>query len=219
MIRRDSASLPGFTGSWCIFSTSQISDLHDFQNLDGVHGRGGLIQAGNFILRPYRRGGFARHFNKSTYMCYSRFKREYEIHSALWEAGFPTVEPVGYAYKRHFWGVEGVYITKLASALPWPNTWDNNTSSEQIKQIVTLITSLSEWGLWSPDMNATNILIDISGQILALDWDKAKWSRKDLLKQKYWQRLKRSMFKLNASKNLVNSLQQELIGENDEPQT
>jgi hypothetical protein len=214
------SSLPGLEGTWQVFGAAALSGLNeaelDPKPMDGMFGRGGLIQAGGYVFRPYRRGGLMRHFNKGIYTSASRFSDEYEVHAALWRAGFPTVEPIGYAYRKHFWGAEGVFITRKADALPWPKVWGSgdhpgNDSFVHVRQIAVLIKALSAWGLWSPDMNATNFLMGHDGRVLALDWDRAKWAQKNCLTVKYWTRLRRSMYKLNAPAALIALMQDELM--------
>ncbi|MDR2697935.1 MAG: hypothetical protein LBB40_05615 [Holophagales bacterium] len=208
----DGAKLPGLIGRWRIVSTTDRLDFNEAKQLYGLFGRGGLIQSGDCVLRPYHRGGWVRCFNKNKYLRPERFKIEYDVHTALWDAGFPTVEPVGYAHRRHSWGVEGVFITRRADSLPWPSVWESADSENQAAQIALLIKSLSAWGLWAPDLNATNFIVTPNGQILALDWDRAGWTIKRGLLKSYWTRLERSMYKLNASPALIDSLRNNLIG-------
>ena len=207
----DGVELPGFSGSWRLVTTTGLPDLNGATRLDGLFGRGGLIQAGDCILRPYRRGGLTRNLNKNTYLTANRFGAEYAVHSALWDAGFPTVEPVGYAYRRRFWGVEGVFITKRADGLPWPKTWETSDFADHVGQIAELIGSLSAWGIFAPDLNATNFFVAHDGRVLALDWDRARWTRSGRLLESYWARLERSMCKLGAPAVLIDSLRDALM--------
>jgi len=206
--------LPGLTGNWQIVGSIGLCDFSETKCLDGLFGRGALIKSGDYILRPYYRGGLVRHFNKNTYFTAGRFKTEYDVHIMLWNAGFPTVEPVGYAYRRRFWGFEGVFITRMVDAVPWPKVWESADYENHVTQIAQLIKSLSTWGLWAPDLNATNFIVTPNGQLLALDWDRADWMikhKRDLFKS-YWARLERSMCKLNAPTSLIDSLRNNLIG-------
>ncbi|MBL0313077.1 MAG: hypothetical protein IPP78_10275 [Holophagaceae bacterium] len=70
---------------------------------------------------------------------------------------------------------------------------------ELLPQFARLLDSLSAWGLYAPDLNATNFIIDGAGSLLALDWDRAAWSEpgKPLL-EAYLRRLERSLFRLDA---------------------
>jgi hypothetical protein len=89
--------------------------------------------------------------------------------------------------------------------------WGSIDSLGHARQIAVLIRALSAWGLWSPDMNATNFLVGHDGRVLALDWDRAKWATKKGLIEKYWMRLRRSMYKLNAPAALIALMQDELM--------
>ena len=206
----EDAKLPGFDGKWRLYCTMPIPDINDPAEMDGVYGRGGLVQAGDYMLRPYRRGGFVRHLNKKTYLTANRFRNEYYIHAALWDAGFPTVEPVGFACRRLCWGVEGIYITKRADGLPWPRVWSGTDNKNQAAHAAWLIKALVSWGLWAPDLNAANFIAAGDGRLLALDWDKAKWSSKPCLAERYRARIERSMFKLGAPTDLIDALRNAL---------
>jgi hypothetical protein len=154
------------------------------------------------VLRPYRRGGFLRHFNERTYRTHLRFAAEHAVHRGLWEAGFPTVEPLGYAWRPSGFGVEGVLITRLAEGEPWPRRWD--LSAERMPYIRQAIHSLCEWGLWSPDLNATNVMLPTQSGALVLDWDRARFEPPGTnLWPRYRARLERSLRKLGAPAEII----------------
>jgi RIO-like serine/threonine protein kinase len=171
--------------------------------MSGVFGRGGLVQAGGCVLRPYRRGGFVRRFSRATYLSPARFKREYDVHARLWAAGLPTVEPMGYAYRRRRLGFEGVFLTRKTEGLPWPKAWGGECDTSLAETVVDLIKSISAWGLWAPDLNATNFLLTPDGRIIALDWDRARWTAKRCLLESHLKRLERSLLKLDAPPPLL----------------
>jgi hypothetical protein len=177
----------------------------------GAFGRGGIIRVGGMVLRPYRRGGFLRHVNERIYRTHLRFAAEHAVHRGLWEAGFPTVEPLGYAWRPCGFGVEGVLITRLAEGEPWPRRWD--LSAERMPDIRRAIDSLCEWGLWSPDLNATNVMLPPQGGALFLDWDRARFEPPSSnLWPRYRARLERSLTKLGAPPGVL-----ELIGPGSRP--
>ena len=155
--------------------------------------------AGAVVLRPYRRGGLVRHVNSAIYWSPARFQREFQVHRALWAAGLPTVEPLGWACRRRLWGWEGVYLSRFAYAAPWPRAWDRAVPA----QLRVLLDALCAWGLYAPDLNATNVLVDPSGAILTLDWDRAWWTPEAGLMQRYRERLIRSLRKLGAPSAIV----------------
>jgi hypothetical protein len=169
------------------------------RDMGQAFGRGGVFRAGEAVLRPYRRGGLVRHLNAAVYATPARFEQEFQVHRALWAAGLPTVEPLGWACRRRLWGWEGVYLTRFAEGTPWPRAWD---SPHALAGLRTLLGALCDWGLYAPDLNATNVLVIPGGGILALDWDRAVWSRRPDLAERYRERLRRSLAKLGAPEEL-----------------
>lgn len=194
---RVNLELPGCGGGWRVCTPGGIVPTGEAIPLSGVFGRGGILRVGDMVLRPYRRGGLLRHINERTYRTHLRFAAEHAVHRGLWEAGFPTVEPLGYAWRPSGFGVEGILITRMAEGEPWPRRWD--LSVERTAAIRGAIGSLCEWGLWSPDLNATNILLSPDGGVLLLDWDRARFEPAGTnLWPRYRARLERSLRKLGA---------------------
>ena len=69
-----------------------------------------------------------------------------------------------------------------------------------------LLQALCAWGLFAPDLNATNFHLRPDGQVLALDWDRAHWpsgASGALLLERYRRRLDRSLRKLGAPPEIV----------------
>jgi hypothetical protein len=189
--------LPGLGGGWRVCTPGGIVPNGEPVPLSGVFGRGGILRVGDMVLRPYRRGGFLRHFNERTYRTHLRFAAEHAVHRGLWEAGFPTVEPLGYAWRPCGLGVEGVLITRMAEGESWPLRWDLSTARSAA--IRGAIDSLCEWGLWSPDLNATNVILPTPGGALFLDWDRARFVPSSAeLWPRYRARMERSLHKLGA---------------------
>jgi len=175
--------------------------------LGQAFGRGGVHRRGGVVLRPYRRGGAVRRVNERTYLNSERFQEEADIHRVLWENGFPTVEPLGFAYRPCSWGVEGIYFTRHIKALPWAGAFDR--TSDLLPQLARLLDALSDWGLFAPDLNATNFIIAEEGSLLALDWDRASWSEPGkALREAYLRRLARSLRRLDAPMEIRSMIQQ-----------
>jgi len=189
--------LPGLGGGWRVCTPGGFVPAGEPVSLPGVFGRGGILRVGDMVLRPYRRGGFLRHFNERTYHSHLRFAAEHAVHRGLWESGFPTVEPLGYAWRPCGFGVEGVLFTRMAEGEAWPRLWD--LSSARGPDIHRAIASLCEWNLWSPDLNATNVILPPQGGALFLDWDRARFEPEGTdLWPRYHKRLERSLHKLGA---------------------
>jgi hypothetical protein len=189
--------LPGLGGGWRVCTPDGIVPTGDPAPLPGGFGRGGVFRLGDMVLRPYRRGGLLRHLNERTYRTHLRFAAEHAVHRGLWEAGFPTVEPLGYAWRPNGFGVEGVLITRMTEGEAWPRRWD--LTGERAPAIRQAISCLCAWGLWSPDLNATNVLLPTRGGALFLDWDRARFEPAGTdLWPRYHARLTRSLRKLGA---------------------
>ena len=198
---RAQVELPGLDGLWSLEAMPDLAFSEPAGILAQAFGRGGVIQAGPVVLRPYRRGGLVRYLNGRIYGGIQRFRREFQVHQALWRAGLPTVEPLGWAHRPRLWGSEGVFLTRFAEGVPWPRAWQR--SDEVLPQLRTLLAALCAWGLYAPDLNATNVLVDPQGGILTLDWDRAQWLRDANLMIRYRERLRRSLAKLGAPAGLT----------------
>lgn len=203
-------SLPGLGAGWTLRSTRlPVPWVGEALGLAGAFGRGGVQKVGEIVLRPYRRGGMVRHLNAHRYVDFHRFEQECTVHRSLWEAGFPTVEPLGYAWRPcPLWGVEGVFLTRFAAGSGWPRDWSR--SEQVITDLVPALRALSAWGLWSPDLNATNVQVMPEGATLLLDWDRAAWGSPGGLLSLYRARLLRSLAKLQAPHEVVKNLAEAL---------
>jgi hypothetical protein len=189
--------LPGLGAGWSLQAPKGLVLPGETAPMDGAFGRGGVVRAGEFVLRPYRRGGLLRKVNPRFYASTRRFAGELAVHRALWEAGFPTVEPVGFAHRRAAVGWEGVFITRHAPGEPWPRAW--TLDARTLEGIARAIRALDAWGLHAPDLNATNIFLTTAGGMLCLDWDRAGFTpRAGRLLPVYCARLEASLRRLKA---------------------
>lgn len=196
--RREDVDIPGHGRGWVLEALAGLELAGTLQPLGGAFGRGGVARLGACVVRPYRRGGLVRHLNERTYPGPHRFRQELNVHRALWAAGLPTVEPLGCAWRRHGWGVEGLYLTRWEAGEPWPRRWDGASWSE----IARILRALSAWGCWIPDLNATNVFIDAEGTVRVLDFDRATFQASGDLEPRYLERLQRSLAKLEAPQAL-----------------
>ena len=195
---RQGLAIPGQGGGWTLEAEGDLTFGSEFTALGGSFGRGGVGRAGSVVIRPYRRGGWIRHVNERTYLDPSRFRRELQVHRALWEGGFPTVRPLGCAWRRCRWGVEGLYLTTFAPGASWPRSWDPSAWP----RVAEAIRALVAWGCWSPDLNATNVHLAAAGEPLILDFDRATFVRGGDLAARYRARLLRSLEKLGAPEGI-----------------
>ena len=193
--RQEGVDLDGLGDGWTLTLPQGLDIPSGTTALEGAFGRGGVQRRGDIVLRPYRRGGLVRFFVHSTYASPRRFEREWIIHRALWAAGFPTVEPLGYGFRRQGLGFEGVYLSAFTEGKAWPADW--SAGETRMVELWTALRALGAWGLWAPDLNATNVLLGPDGLRL-LDWDRAAFVPASDLLPLYHRRLLRSLARLAA---------------------
>lgn len=197
---------PILEGEWQVVAPASFGLDGAPELLAGAFGRGGVFRVGSVVVRPYRRGGLLGRVVHRRYAGPGRFEREWLIHRALWEAGFPTVRPLGFAWRPCApWGVEGLYFTEAAVGRSWPSDWAGG--EDTVRRLWMRIQELCEWGLWAPDLNATNVLVGEDDGLLLLDWDRARWDSSSGLNGRYKDRLTRSLLKLHAPSNVITLLE------------
>lgn len=161
---------------------------------------------GDWVLRHYRRGGWAAKFSTDFYwwtgLEHARPWREWRLLDSLYKEGLPVPRPVAAQVVRRGWLYRGDVITclipgcrSLAEAmkvsgmqeLPWA-------------AIGRCIRRFHDAGVFHADLNAHNILLDEQGRIFLVDFDKGarrtldrRWQRANL------KRLRRSLRKLSAA--------------------
>lgn len=204
------SSIDGLGSGWTLHLRARTPLDDAGRQLPQAFGRGGILRIGEVVVRPYRRGGLVRHVNERIYASPVRFAREFAVHQALWVSGFPTVEPLGYGYRRRLWGVEGVFLTRFAAAEAWPRCWER--SVDILPQVAMQLRALAAWGLLAPDLNATNLMVTADDRVLALDWDRARWARGESLIARYRERLERSLRKLQAPRDVLEAFSRSLAG-------
>jgi hypothetical protein len=202
---RTDVDIPGLGGDWVLLAPAGFRIPGGAAPLDGAFGRGGVALAGDVVLRPYRRGGLLRRVNSRLYASPRRFEKELRIHRALWEAGFPTVEPLGCAWRRRPAGFEGVYLSRFVPGRPWPTAWDEDEGT--LPALARALGSLARWGLRAPDLNATNVHLGADGQLRCLDWDRAAFvAPSGALLELYLQRMEASLRRLGAPASILPAL-------------
>jgi 3-deoxy-D-manno-octulosonic acid kinase len=155
-----------------------------------------------WVLRHYRRGGLPARLVEDTYLWtglgYTRPWREWHLLAELHALGLPVPRPVAARSTRSGIVYHGDLITRripdarslaellapgAAIPIPWP-------------AIGGCIRRFHEAGVWHADLNAHNILVDGTGGVWLIDFDRgerrsggAAWKPENLA------RLKRSLYK------------------------
>lgn len=162
------------------------------------------------MIRPYRRGGFVRHFVREWYWDRPfRPFRELTCTEQARQCGIPTVEVLAASVEQNTLGLyRGVLITRQAEG--FLNLWEWLQSKPSDSQrtavfavVVHTIAQLSQAGIQHADLNLTNILIHTDTtmpSVKIIDFDRACLLPNPLTRQQEQtirQRLCRSLHKLD----------------------
>lgn len=193
-----------------IFTPDKTSDNHQINTL----GRGSAyrFQLGdiNVVLRHYRRGGFIGKVISDLYL-YSglgktRMFREFELLAYMKQGDLPVPVPVAARVVRHGLFYSGDLITEeISNAV---------TLAERLKQgpldeskwaeIASTIRRFHDQHIYHADLNANNIMIDGSGNIYLIDFDKGSVRSDGKWKEKNLARLLRSLKKIKKNSVVFN---------------
>lgn len=173
-------------------------------------GRGGAwrVRIGEVVaaLRPYRRGGMARLLLRSAYLWTglerSRAFREYRLLATLRADGLPVPRPLAARVRRTVLWYRAELLTEWlpdchslvsllgVAELPAP-AW---------RAIGRTLRRFHDAGVWHADLNAHNVLIDDSGHVWLIDFDRGRHGRRNPRRARAnLARLKRSLDKVHAT--------------------
>jgi 3-deoxy-D-manno-octulosonic acid kinase len=160
---------------------------------------------GPAVLRHYQRGGMAAKLSCDRYF-FSGFSRsrpvlEAGILASLHDRGLPVPEVLAALCERHGLVYSGALITaRIADAHPLADRLARGGGNEALwTDIGCCLRRFHKAGVFHADLNARNILIDNSGKVWLVDFDRARFMRPDsrMLRQNL-ARLLRSLRKLGA---------------------
>ncbi len=171
-----------------------------------AHGRGSALFVANgaheFVLRHYRRGGFISKFVTDHYVWQglprTRAWAEWHLLQQMFEKDLPVPKPVAARVVKHGWTYTADLLThtlphcrSLADHFQ-KETWTN----EMLYQIGQTIYRFHHAGIYHADLNAHNILVNQSGRIYLLDFDRGCRKQGNVWKKANLSRLHRSLCKL-----------------------
>ncbi|WP_323751837.1 3-deoxy-D-manno-octulosonic acid kinase [Marinobacter sp.] len=176
-----------------------------------VGGRGSAwflrTDAGDLVLRHYRRGGLAGKIVERMYF-YSGIYRarsfaEFQLTRELYQAALPVPRVVAAIVwpRALFWYQAAIIVERIPDAVNFPNSADV-VNGRLWRQIGQMIRRFHEWGLDHVDLNCDNILVADDVTYL-IDFDRCR--RRGQSSPENWQernlkRLKRSVYKRLSSR-------------------
>lgn len=172
-----------------------------------VGGRGSVCtlrtQDGDWILRHYRRGGFAARISADRYVWTganaTRSFREWRLLAELHSRGLPVPAPVAAGFVRQgaFYSAD-IITVRLANARTLAEVLRERTLDRSLWQLIgCTIARFHTAGVHHADLNANNIML-VDGQVYLLDFDRGRIRSRGPWEQTVIARLKRSLDKLRT---------------------
>lgn len=135
---------------------------------------------GSAVLRHYRRGGLIARISKNSYIwrCADRTRSlaEFDILQHMHAQGLPVPRPLAAAYWRK--GLlyrAAILIERIHNVRTLTEVVraGNHPDPAVQKHVAQAVFALHESGFWHADLNAYNILLDDTGKVWLIDFDKA----------------------------------------------
>ncbi len=154
------------------------------------------------VLRHYWRGGFMQRLSRDGYLWLGlercRVYREWAVLNMLKEIDFPAPRPVALRIQRDGWLCRSDIVTteiensqSLGQLLQ-----ERGLNAPDWEKIGRQVRAFNDTGVFHPDLNANNILLD-GEQVYLIDFDRACRCRGNRWKPLVLRRLNRSLEKLS----------------------
>lgn len=171
---------------------------------------------GEYVLRHYRRGGLMAKLSDDRYrwlgLEQTRPWREWLLLSEMYQQGLPVPHPVAArAVRCGLFYTADLVTLRLPQVTPFADLLIRQPLPEQQwREVGATIKRFHQAGFYHADLNARNILLDESGQVFVIDFDKGEQRtpeslpREARIGQSGWQRenlarLRRSLLKFKKN--------------------
>ncbi|WP_018142157.1 MULTISPECIES: 3-deoxy-D-manno-octulosonic acid kinase [unclassified Thioalkalivibrio] len=161
-----------------------------FLNYDGL----------DLVLRHYWRGGWVARLSEDRYLWTGRTRtrpvREWNLTRILYEQGLPVPRPVAARVMRHGLVYSGDLVTATVSDATPLDEWIQQQEDTPTlwHEVGATLARFHQFGAWHADLNVRNILVQPSGKVWLIDWDRGRLSVQRGL-QGNLERLRRSLEK------------------------
>ncbi|WP_110643224.1 3-deoxy-D-manno-octulosonic acid kinase [Salinicola sp. CPA57] len=161
------------------------------------------IDAHQWVLRPYRRGGMAAKVSQADYLWTglerTRGFREMRLTRTLFERGLPVPAPVATIVVRHGLTYRAALITeRLASSQALAERLADATP-RLLADVGATIRRFHDAGLDHVDLNARNLLVSADDKVWLIDFDRCRLRPPGDWRQRNLSRLKRSFVRFSPA--------------------
>jgi 3-deoxy-D-manno-octulosonic acid kinase len=163
----------------------------------------------SLVLRHYYRGGLMSRINRDSYVYMgtknTRSFKEFSVLKALFDAGLPVPEPAAARVVRKGRSYTADLITRrIPNAQDLLQVFQAPATSTIIRDIAETVAQLHDFGVWHPDLNIQNILIDNKQKVWIIDFDQAKiLPLKPRHRMRMLERLERSFMKEHVRHGII----------------
>ncbi len=156
------------------------------------------------VLRHYRRGGLPAKLIKDQYFGFdpqlSRAWKEWDLLAQLYNENFPVPQPIAaQVIKRGICRYQADLITRRLDAIPLADRMTmQEVTAELLQKVGKTIKQFHQRGVYHADLNARNIMVDNTGKVYLIDFDRGEIKPAGKWQQQNLERLKRSFEKFKS---------------------
>jgi tRNA A-37 threonylcarbamoyl transferase component Bud32 len=162
---------------------------------------GEIAGIGRVVVRKYTRGGYLRHLIQERYFRFgsTRGEREYRMLDDARAIGINVPDPVGFAWRGGFWYEAWLFTREIPGTKSVAECAVENDEriSSIMDQVLAQVVALIRHRIFHVDLHPGNVLIDATGRVYLLDFDKAVHFKGGLhdLRDRYLCRWRRAVIK------------------------
>jgi len=163
-----------------------------------------------WALRHYRRGGMVGRLFEDHFVYLgqgaTRSFREFRLLARLYKLGLPVPRPVAACYRRAGLAYTADLLSvRIPGAQPLSRRLSEGTAPNQLwEKAGSLIRRFHDAGACHADLTAHNLLVDDSGLLYLLDFDRGRIRQDGPWKQQTLERLQRSLRKVSSQDPAIN---------------
>jgi 3-deoxy-D-manno-octulosonic acid kinase len=188
-----------------IFDPQHWRGLAQLTSVRGGRGSAWFVgSSGHWVLRHYRRGGLMARISRDLYGWMGehavRSFAEWRLLQVLLSRGLPVPRPVAARYQRSGLLYRCDLITeRLANTRSLSDALKSGALSEDVwRAVADVVAQLHGHGVDHADLNAHNILLDPSGAVSVIDFDRGRIRPPGQWRGRNLQRLHRSLSKVSG---------------------